>query len=350
MILDARHLGPQGHWRDDADANGARYAELRARLLADAYYRVWGAPDEPPLPTYAVTLGRALRGLPRYESRWRFQRAARRSVASRADWRAGPDGLGFRRLLHPNGVCLFGHWEIDPDARSRYSGYFQPGSQGLLIARYSTCCTETRGGRTRSLSLVGKLFPTLDPDERVETANFITQEDIGGSRTDSIDDAILLNAPNVSPWRRGGGLPVLLLTALVLRRADEEPTVRQLYPIAELGKPSGYAMWCPAFLRLRTEPSAELRAPGADFREEVLSRIYDRGDPRPKRKLRFSVEVADEGVRSGRLAVRRDIRGWERIGRLVFGEAVASYSGDFRIHFQHPPWRRNPNDPSTRVR
>ena len=41
-------------------------------------------------------------------------------------------------------------------------------------------------GHVRSLALVGKLFPTTDPDHPtpLRTANFITQEDIGGARSD----------------------------------------------------------------------------------------------------------------------------------------------------------------------
>jgi hypothetical protein len=34
----------------------------------------------------------------------------------------------------------------------------------------------------------------------------------------------------------------------------------------------------------------------------------------------------------------------------VFDEVVASYNGDFVIHFHHPPWRNDRNDPSTLAR
>jgi hypothetical protein len=35
---------------------------------------------------------------------------------------------------------------------------------------------------------------------------------------------------------------------------------------------------------------------------------------------------------------------------MVFDNAVASYNGDFVIHFHHPTWRRDRNDPSTGTR
>jgi len=41
---------------------------------------------------------------------------------------------------------------------------------------------------------------------------------------------------------------------------------------------------------------------------------------------------------------------WQRIGTLRFSEAVCSYNGDHVIHFHHPGWRDNKNDPSTAIR
>ena len=47
---------------------------------------------------------------------------------------------------------------------------------------------------------------------------------------------------------------------------------------------------------------------------------------------------------------RRTFSNWRKIGRLAFDEAVASYNGDFVIHFTHPTWRGDRNDPSTATR
>src|SRR6185436_464890 len=106
--------------------------------------------------------------------------------------------------------------------------------------------------QVRSLAMVGKLFPTIDPDHAtpLRTANFITQEDIGGDRTESINAAELRNAPNVTVFRRGPAGALLIKMATVFRRVDKEPTVRQLYPIAELGKPAGEPTRAPKFMRL----------------------------------------------------------------------------------------------------
>ena len=250
---------------------------------------------------YAVRLRYALAGL--LKQRWQFQAASDRSVDSRADLRWGADGLGFRRILHPNGVCLTGTWSIDaaPPGR-RYCGYFLPGSRGLVVGRYSVCCTETRRDRYRSLSLVGKLYPTIDQADPApfRPASFITQEDLGGSRSYVIDEVELRNAPDVTPWNRRSALPVFLVTGLVLRRTDVQTTIRQLYEIAELGMPAGAPIATPMYMRLVADPAEHVDdRPDPDFRDEILGRIYDRGDPQPRRTLTFHIEVSDTGTHRG---------------------------------------------------
>src|SRR5262249_5980837 len=159
------------------------------------------------------------------------------------------------------------------------------GSEALLIARYSTCCGETRRGHTRSLAIVGKLYPTTDPEhpQPLRTANFITQEDIGGAFSVAINDAELLNAPDTTALRRGSGMPILVGPGLVLQRADRKPTIRQLYQVAELGKPEQAPTRAPAFMRLRVAATQPRVAGDAlDFRDEIMGHIFDPGDPAPK--------------------------------------------------------------------
>ena len=350
--MDSAYFGTEQVTDEDRRYAGSRFSEVREALFANPYQKLWGASAEPPLPVYRVDLRGVLRGLPPFPPPYFFRQAVARAVDSKGDLRWGSDRKGFRRIIHPNGICLTGHWEISEP--TPYSGYFRQGSRALLVGRYSTCCRETRRGRKRSLSLVGKLFPTDDPDhaEPLRTASFITQQDLGGDRTDYINDAELRNAPDTTSWRRGLGVPILLVEAILFRRADKEPTQRQLYQIAELGKPEGEPTRAPAFMRLLVD-RAQPRIPGEalDFRDEIMAQIYDRGDPVPKRTLTFHIEVTDEGSTHGPAFLqRRRFGAWRRIGKLVFGEAVASYNGDFVIHFNHPTWRDDRNDPSTATR
>ena len=329
---------------EDRAYKGSRYADVVSAIFANPYQRVWGAAGEPALPVHKVTFRSVAGGI---------LAASERTIDSGADLRWGANRLGFRRLVHPNGVCLTGTWRILE--RSDYTGYFTQGSVALIVARYSTCCTETRRGRTRTLSLAGKLFPTVDVNhaEPLRTANFVTQEDIGGADTDYINDAELLNAPDITAFRRGvGGVPTLLVTGRAFQRADQEPGIRQMYAVAELDKPDAVPTRAPEFMRLTMSPN-QPRIPGTDldFRDEVLAQIFDRGNPVPKRTLRFTIEVTDQGQVSGpAFRVRRTFSNWRAIGELVFDNAVASHNGDAVLHFNHPTWRTDRNDPKTATR
>jgi hypothetical protein len=331
---------------------GSRYAEVRDAIFANPYYSVWGAPDEKPLPVYDVNFGIAARGIFPSGSPFRFLQSSERTVDSNADLRWGEDRKGFRRILHPNGICLTGLWEITEE--NAYSGYFQKGSKALTIGRYSTCCTETRRGHVRSLALVGKLYPTTDAKHStpLRTASFITQQDFGCDFSQYINEAELRNAPDTRSWRRGSGVPVLLLTGAVLMKADKRPTHRQLYQIAELGKAPDEKTRTPEFMRLLPVPEQpRIEGDSLDFRDEILAQIYDKGDPKPKRSLTFQIDVSDSGETKGTpLFERRIIRDWRTIGKLTFTEAVASYNGDFVLHFNHPTWRDDRNDSATATR
>jgi hypothetical protein len=341
--------GIQGLTEEDRAFIGSRFSAVRDAVFANPYQKVWGGAGEAPFVRETSTLGGVIYGLLRLGVPWRLLAAARRALASEADLRWGPDRKGYRRLLHPNGIILTGMWEITED--TPYTGYFAKGSRGLIIARYSTCCTETRRGNTRSLSMVGRIYPTTDRHhpEPLPTANFITQEDIGGDNSASINDAVLRNAPNTTVSRRGLAAPILLLSGLAFNRAETKPTIRQVYQIAEIGKPAGVPTRAPEFMQFSVAPGQPV-IPGdaLDFRDEIMAHIYDRGDPQPKRKLVFRIETSDTGTTHGPgFKERREISNWRSIGTITFDEAVASYNGDHVIHFNHPPWRDDRNDPST---
>ena len=183
-------------------------------------------------------------------------------------------------------------------------------------------------------------------------ASFITQQDIAGEKTSYINDAELRNAPDTHALRPGSATLMLMVIGFTFMRAEKEPSQRQAYEIAELGKPDGEATRSPEFLRFMVdENQPRIEGENLDFRDEVLAQIYDKGDPQPKRTLTFNIEVSDEGSTSGPpIHLTSTVRNWRRIGRIVFDEAVASYNGDFVIHFRHPVWRDDRNDPSTAIR
>ena len=345
-------IGAEQFGEEDRAYAGSRYRDVVDALFANPYQRVWGRPGEPPFPEKAQTIRSVFGGLLSLGRAPRFLRASERTLDSQADLRWGKDGKGFTRFLHPTGVCLTGRWQITED--TPYSGYFAGGSTALLVARYSSGAGGNRRGNVRSQALVGKLFPTTDPAHAtpLRTANFITQEDIGGTRNDSINAAELSNAPDVTVFRRGPAGTLLIKVGAIFRRVDKEGTQRQLYPIAELGKPPDVRTVAPAFMRLRVAAGQPV-IPGneLDLRDEVMSHIFDKGDPEPRRTLTFTIEVTDTSHASGTpFRMRRTFEGWRRIGSIVFDNAVVSHNGDAVIHFAHPTWREDRNDPATATR
>lgn len=353
MISVARELlYRQEYGQDDANYEGSTLSELQEALFDHPYCDPWPGVGKFRWPTYQVTLGTFLRGINSPESRFGFLSAARRIIDSKADLRWGQDGLGYRRLLHPNGICLFGKWIIDQE--TEYTGYFAPNSEGVLVARYSTCCTNSKNDKARSLSLVGKLFPTksVDDPRRMIPANFITQEDLGGSFSRSIKDVELRNAPDTTFYRRGWGAPILLLTGLTFLIADREPAFRQLYEIAELDKPGHEETRSPRFMRLTVANLPNpIDANPLDFRDEIMAQIYDANNVTPQRVLSMEIEVTDQGKTYGPLPLqRRTFKQWRRIGRIEFTAAAASYNGDFVAHFHHPAWRIDERRADTAIR
>jgi len=337
---------------DERRITGSRFSVVRDAIFANPYQKVWGAKGNAPFERFPVTFMPLIKGMLPGGKSWQFLSAAKRVLASDSDLRWGPDGKGYQRLLHTNAICMTGLWEITGE--TPYSGYFSQGSRGLIIARYSTCCTETRRGHTRSLSMIGRIYPTTDPNhpEPLPTACFITQEDIGGEDTPNINDARLRNAPNTTATRRGSGMPILILSGIVFGMAEKKPTIRQVYQIAELGKPAGEPTRAPEFLQLTVAPGQPV-IPGADldFRDEIMSHIYDPGDPAPKRKLVFNIETSDTGTTHGLpIKERRDITNWKPIGTITFDDAVASFNADHVFHVNHPAWREDRNNPATVVK
>jgi hypothetical protein len=346
-------LGMQGFTDlDKRSVAGSRFSVVREAIFANPYQPVWGAAGNAPLERFPVLFLPLIKGLAPGGDTWQFLAAAKRVLASDSDLRWGPDGKGYRRLLHANGICMTGLWEITEE--TPYSGYFRKGSRGLIVSRYSTCCEETRRGNMRSLSMIGRIYPTTDPNhpQPLPTASFITQEDIGGEMTPAINGAKLRNAPNTTVSRRGGGMPILLLSGIVFNMAEKQPTIRQVYQIAELGKPASEPTRAPEFMQLTVAPGQPV-IPGADldFRDEIMAHIYDPGDPTPKRKLVFNIETSDTGVTRGLpIKERRDITNWKKIGTMTFDAAVVSFNADHVFHVNHPAWRQDRNDPSTVVK
>ncbi|PSR56480.1 hypothetical protein AHMF7605_24780 [Adhaeribacter arboris] len=346
-------FGEQGMTPEDSSYQGSRFREMKAALFANPYQQVWGDPQAPPLPHYVVTNKSVYAGILPGGKPPQFKEASIRSLDSALDLRWGEDGLGFRRLVRPHGVCVTGLWEITE--ANTYSGYFQKGRQGLVIARITAAETQTLAGLRRSYGVALKLYPTADEDhdQLLKTANVFFSDDLGGTTASHITEVELTNAPHITGLNRGNQIPILIQEGLVFEKVDRTADIRQIYPIAELGKTNNEPTRSPEFMRLKAVAGLP-KMEEVDVRDEVLGHIFNKGNPKPQRTLSFEIAVSDTGKKSGFPLLpngqRQTITKWQTIGKIDFNDGVVSYNGDFVIHFQHPTWRDDKNDARTAVR
>jgi len=343
--------GPQETTDEDRAYTGSRYADVRDALYANPYRDGKAGQLPGPLPMFKSTIRNAWLGTihpPAY-----LKQASARTVDTHSDLRWGPDGKGYRRILAPNGICALGTWEITAD--TPYTGYFQKGSKGLTIGRISSDGNETMRGQRRSISLGMKIYPTTDPNHPAPLipASVIIQEDLGGMHTGYVNDAELVNMPSVHAYRRGIHVLVMLRAGTYFVPLDKVPDARQLFEIAELGKAANVPTKCPEHMMLKMKPG-QRRIEGAqlDFRDEVYAHIYESpNDPAPTGSMDFDIFVSDNGKTIGFPGFKKVVvSDWKPIGTMRFTEAICSYNADHVIHFHHPGWRDNKDDPSTAIR
>lgn len=342
--------GPQGMTAEDLGYRGSRYSEVREALYRNPYRGGIAGQEPGPLPMFRSTIRNAWRGL--FSGENKFRQASARSMDSQADLRWGPDGKGWRRIIAPNGICVLGTWEITEN--SLYTGYFTKGSKGLTIGRFSSDGNETRRGQRRSFSLGMKIYPTMDPDHPMPLipASVIVQEDLGGMRTDYINDAELVNTPSVHSYRRGIYLLIMIRAGLIFQRLDKIGDARQVYQVAELGKDPGTPTHAPEHLMFKmAQGQRRVEGRDLDFRDEIYGHLFNPGDVSPTGAMVFDICVSSTGRKTGVRGLSRvAVDDWQRIGTLRFTEAVCSYNGDHVIQFHHPRWRDDRNDPSTYIR
>jgi hypothetical protein len=300
----------------------ATHARAEAPYVGSRLSDVWGVVSSDPyatLPHQAVTLGSMFGFLDD-----KILDASNRTLSDQNDI-LNP----FQKLLHPNGLCLSGTWSITEP--TPYTGYFRQGSRGLFIGRASTALTATEAGELRAFGFAGKIFPTLDPDEQVETANFFTIEDLGGTDRAHYLDALNTNDIihiSVTP-ETFLNTPVGVVVAQAFAAADHtlditQTLIRQLYPIAELGEADPSSAVAPVWMMITGAPDVP-RVDAVDFRDELRVANYPAG-------LRFDIRTADTGTRLGP-------KDWRTIGTIAITEDALSASCDHRLHFHHPTFR-----------
>lgn len=246
-----------------------------------------------------------------------IERSARRTLNNQNDLLPY-----FTKLAHPNGVCLKGEWHITKE--NPYTGLFKKDTKAIIIARASVALNDTKEGKFRGFGLAGKLFPTLNENEIVKTANFFLIDDLGGTKASHYTDVEMTNEPEVSKtWTVLKYFKYALKVARTFKKVDMNPNMRQVYEISESTRPANEELINPKWMMVKASAS-QPKVNEADFRDEL--NIHANNG-----KLKFEIYTADTASRKR--------KNWSRIGEIIFTESVASEGCDHNLHFHHPKWR-----------
>jgi hypothetical protein len=223
------------------------------------------------------------------------------------------------KRLHPNGICVSGIWNITE--KTPYTGLLATQATGLFIGRISVAMGHTEASKKRGFGFAGKVFPTLDKDQPLLSANFFTVDVLLGSVLPHALDASMTNEPETGFDFSLIGLGLKIAT--ILSMADENPGFRPLTQLAIAGAPLTQAPIQPRWIRLKADRSLKMNNE-TDFRREILRALA------ANKILKYSIEVSN--VTSNRKAAS----GWTRIGSIELDQAQISYGCDRRLHFSHP--------------
>ncbi len=285
-----------------ADYQGSTFKEVWAQVISDPYEK----------PQNKISYSSLFKFL---ESK--IEQAANRTLSERSD--ILPE---FRKLAHPNGICLAGKWKMTEE--NPYGGLFKKGSEALIIGRASTAMNGTKRRDLRAMALAGKIFPTLSEEERVKTASFFLVDDLGGTKIPHWTDAKMTNEPKTSTTLAViSHLFYALKLAITFGKADSNPTKRQLYMISELATEGQDQVKTPEWMMVQAAPGQTVDE--VDFRDELSIENYPNG-------LKLNVFAANSKDKDGNVD-------FKKVGEIDFTESIVSNSCDHRLHFHHPKWK-----------
>lgn len=261
------------------------------------------------LPQYPVTASRMVVGGVNL-----LRRDAERTLRDTVDFYPR-----LEKLVHANGICLAGRWQID--SATPYTGYFKQGAEGLWLGRASVSLSETKRGQPRGFAMAGKLFPTLDPTKTVPTASFFLADVLSGTQREHYLQTAMTNQPKIG--FRFAAIPLMFQVSRAFSGLDKQAGYRPVDNIAALGEPvAGSAIRAPKFLMLRPSPNNPLND-AVDFRDELnLSKAHAPA-------WQWQIWVSDQ-------ASSPTDEGWQKIGQITANQSIVSYGCDRQLHFAHP--------------
>lgn len=231
-----------------------------------------------------------------------------------------------QKWLHPRGACAEARWIITESSSA--TGLFAAGTTVPAIVRFSTGdASSSYPTEGRIFGMAVKLFPTMDPNHRVQTANIITLDQFGFERS---------KRPFLLASEASGGEPIYFTNVAPARSAlgkflstffdrfDQPNFARPLYATAASNLGGGYlsSYVAPYEIRFVADERVMPRPwkTYSDFRLELQDR------PVKPRFLWIVLQSFD-----GRNQIAKPI------GRLELGDFVVSEFCDLSLRFHHSP-------------
>ena len=219
------------------------------------------------------------------------------------------------KLVHSNGICFSGLWQITEE--SPYTGMLATGSQGLFIGRASSANSATQRGQKRPFGFAGKVFPTLDPDVAVPTLNFVTIDNLSGTRAKHFMDVSLTNEPKAG-FAFTPAVSINIFAAF--RAADINIFFRPIDPLYEYPLRPDEVANGPRWIMIKA--AGEERVDAIDFREELQLDRY-------QHPVELSIYVSNNN-RNPNL-----MKYWQKLGQIILKKSIVSYGCDRQLHFHH---------------
>jgi len=287
----------------DTSYSGSTFREVRDQVFSDPYETL------PELPLDEIKTTRFFKNFKNL-----LYRAAKRTISKEADVLPY-----FNKLIHSNGIGYSGTWNVTED--NPYTGLFKKGTKALLVARASCILTEVKAGAHRGFGFAGKVWPTMDPDEKHKTANFLLLHSFVGTADRYFSDVKISNNPVIGTgWNLLKYFGVLATTMASFPWSDKHLTYRSLVQMAKVGVDNLDDVVSPTWLMVKARNNRIKDYD--DFRKEIVVENREGG------KLIFDVFTSEKPRVNGE-------REWTKLGFVELTESIASVSTDHHLHFHH---------------
>jgi hypothetical protein len=278
--------------------------------LAEIYQRA-------DFPNYEVNLARMIK---KTSNGWQdeLKTAVERTLNENDDFYPVID-----KLLHANGICFQGVWEIT--GSSDYTGLLKKGTRVAVIGRASTTLSGVKHSEKRGFAMALKLFPENDYTLSQRTENIFFIDVLAGRLEEYFLKATMTNQP--SP---GISFDFALLAHVVktFGLADWNPGYRPVDHITQVDtRGQNVAKHrAPKWMALR--PSATNKpSKASDFRTELQQSAL-------QQPLVYEIWTSQKTSSFSE-------ENYQKVGAVTLTEPTISYGCDRRLHFGHPKISKN---------